>query len=61
MDTKGQILARFDVQRSFGQWIPRPSVPNFVSVAIDEAGDILALRPSLNLEVIRLVEAAPQP
>lgn len=62
MDQQGNVLARFDVQRSFGQWIPRPSEPNFRCVATNEAGDILALRPSLNLEVVRLVDAAtPQP
>ncbi|HYL12005.1 MAG TPA: 6-bladed beta-propeller [Terriglobales bacterium] len=62
MAPQGKVLARFDAQRSFGQWIPRPSQPNFMCIATDEGGDILALRPTFRLEVIKLVsDAARQP
>jgi DNA-binding beta-propeller fold protein YncE len=54
MDPQGKVLARFDPQRSFGQWIPQPSSPNFMCVATDGMGDILALRPTLKLEVVKL-------
>jgi sugar lactone lactonase YvrE len=58
MNPQGEVLARFDPQRSFGQWIPRPSLPNFMCVATDGMGHILALRPTLKLEVVELVTDA---
>ena len=58
MDPQGKMLARFDPQRRFGQWIPRPGGPNFMCVATDGMGDILALRPTLEMEVVKLVPDA---
>jgi len=56
MDARGKVLAGFD-QRPFGQWIPRSSrrEPNFVSLALDPLGKILALRPTFEVEVLELV------
>lgn len=62
MDSQGKVLAEFD-QHPFGQWIPRSSTgPNFTCVAADGLGDILALRPTLKLEVVKLItDATRQP
>jgi sugar lactone lactonase YvrE len=60
MDPQGKVLDRFDVQRSFGQPIPRPSEPNFMCIATDEGGAILALRPTFKLEVVKLFAGAAQ-
>jgi len=58
MDPQGKVLAGFD-QRPFGQWIPRSSAgPNFMSLAVDTLGKILALRPTFDVEVVELVPDA---
>jgi sugar lactone lactonase YvrE len=55
MDGQGRILAGFG-QRPSPQWSWRSSrMPNFRSVASDESGRILALRPTLNVEVLEFV------
>lgn len=51
---QGKVLARFDPQRRFGQWIPRPSGPNFTCVEVNAQGEVLALRPNFHIEVIEL-------
>jgi DNA-binding beta-propeller fold protein YncE len=54
MDPDGKVLAGFG-QRPFGQWVPRWSAePNFTCVALDALGKILALRPTLEVEVFEL-------
>jgi len=58
MDPQGRVLARFGQLRSFGQWTPRPIGASFMCVAIDAVGDILALRPTLDVEVFELVTDA---
>jgi len=58
MNPEGKVLAKFDPQRSFGQWIPRPIEPNFRCLAVDAGGDILALRPTLNIETVKLADDA---
>jgi len=58
MDAQGKVLAGFD-QRPFGQRIPRSSTgPNFMSLALDPLGKILALRPTLDVEVLELTSDA---
>lgn len=57
-DPQGKILARFGQVRSFGQWTPQPSLPNFMCVATDRMGNILALRPRLKIESLRLAGAS---
>jgi hypothetical protein len=55
MDPQGKVLAGVG-QRPFGQWMPRSSVGlNFMSVTLDTQGKILALRPTLDVEVFELV------
>jgi hypothetical protein len=55
MDPQGKVLAGVG-QRPFGQWVPRSSAGlNFMCVALDAWGKILALRPSLDVEVFELV------
>ncbi len=58
MDPQGRVLAGVR-QRLFGQWVPRSYAgPNFMCVALDALGKILALRPSLDVEVFELVSNA---
>jgi DNA-binding beta-propeller fold protein YncE len=58
LDPEGKVLAGFG-QRPFGQWVPRSSArPNFACVALDALGKILALRPTLEVEVLELVADA---
>jgi len=58
MDPQGKVLAGFG-QRPFGQWIPRSSGrPNFMSLALDPRGKILALRPTFEVEVLALISDA---
>jgi sugar lactone lactonase YvrE len=58
MDLRGKVLAAFG-QRPFGQWIPRSSAgPNFISLALDASGNILALRPTFDVEVLKLISDA---
>jgi sugar lactone lactonase YvrE len=59
VDPQGKTLGELDAQRQPGQWIEHPSCPNFVSVAADAQGNILALRPSLRVEVVQVVPDAP--
>lgn len=55
MDSQGKVLAGFG-QRPFGQWVPRSSAGlNFMSLALDPTGKILALRPTLEVEVLELI------
>ncbi len=54
MDPQGRILGRYGQVRSFGQWTPRPNLSNFMCVATNRMGDILALRPTLNIETVKL-------
>lgn len=53
MDPQGRVLARFGQLRSFGQW--RPVGVTFKCVAIDALGNILVLRPTLDIETVKLV------
>ena len=55
VDPQGKTVGELDAQRQRGQWIKRPSCPNFLALAADAEGDILALRPSLKIEVVRLL------
>ena len=55
IDPQGKTLGELEAQRRRGQWIEHPSCPNFVSVASDSQGNILALRPSLKVEVVQVV------
>jgi len=57
MDAQGAVLARLDQVRGFGQ--SRPVGISFMCVATDAAGDILALRPTLNIETLRLAANTP--
>lgn len=58
MDSQGKVLAGF-AQRPFGQWISRSSAePNFVSLALDALGKMLALRPTFDVEVLELTPDA---
>ena len=58
MDSQGKVLAGLG-QRAFGQWVPRSSArPNFMSLALDPLGKILALRPTLEVEVLELISDA---
>jgi hypothetical protein len=59
MDAQGKVLAGFG-QRPFGQWIPRSSrwKPNFISLALDPLGKVLALRPTFEVEVLELISDA---
>jgi DNA-binding beta-propeller fold protein YncE len=59
VDPHGKVLGELEAQRERGQWIEHPSCPNFVSVAADARGDILALRPSLRVEVVQVVGNIP--
>jgi sugar lactone lactonase YvrE len=58
MDPQGKVLARFGQLRSFGQWTRGPALPNFRCVATDRMGDILALRPTLEIESLKLAPAS---
>ena len=55
IDPRGRQVGELEPQRERGQWIERPSCPNFVSIAADAQGNILALRPSLKVELVRIV------
>ena len=51
MDREGKVLAGAH-QRPFGQLVPQSSAgPNFIGLALDPLGKILALRPTLAVEV----------
>ncbi len=58
MDPQGRVLARLGQLRGFGQL--RPAGVTFRCVARDALGDILALRPTLEIETVKLVADAPQ-
>jgi len=61
MDPQGKVLAEFDQQRRFGQWTPRSTAgPNFRCVAADALGKILALRSTLDVEVLVAATNAAQ-
>ena len=53
VDPHGKTLGELEAQRQHGQWIEHPRCPNFLAVAADAEGDILVLRPSLRIEVVR--------
>jgi|GEM_PF-1460257 DNA-binding beta-propeller fold protein YncE len=55
IDPNGKMLGELEGQREPGQWVERPSCPNFVSLTPDARGNILALRPSLRVEVVQIV------
>ena len=55
VDPHGKTVGELDAQRQPGQWMERHNCPNFVSLAADANGDILALRPSLKIELVQLV------
>jgi len=57
VDTQGKTVGELEAQRERGRWIEHPSCPNFVSVAADARGNILALRPSLTVEVVQIVDS----
>ena len=52
VDPQGKTLGELEAQHRHGQWIEHPSCPNFLAVAADAEGNILALRPSLKIEVV---------
>ncbi len=54
MDPQGEVLAGFG-QRPYGYWAPWP---NFRCVALDAEGKMLALRPTLEVEVLDLLAEA---
>ncbi|MGA2859717.1 MAG: 6-bladed beta-propeller [Candidatus Sulfotelmatobacter sp.] len=56
-DPQGTVIARLDQLRSYGQ--SRPAGISFTCVAAGAGGDILALRPTLNVETVRLAAGAP--
>ena len=60
LDPQGKMLGELEAQRQHGQWIEQPSCPNFLAVAADAEGNILALRPSLKVEVVQVL-TGPQP
>jgi DNA-binding beta-propeller fold protein YncE len=60
MDLKGKVLARLGPLRSFGHWAPRRIGTSFMCVAIDPLGDILALRPTLHIETVKLAPDATE-
>jgi DNA-binding beta-propeller fold protein YncE len=54
MDPQGKIVAGFG-QRAMGEWIPRSTPrPNFVGIAVDSLGNILAIRTTFEVEVLKL-------
>jgi DNA-binding beta-propeller fold protein YncE len=56
-DPQGTVLARFEQVRPYGQaW---PVGISFMCVATDSVGDILALRPTLHMEAVRLAAGPP--
>jgi sugar lactone lactonase YvrE len=55
MDRDGKVLSRFAAQREYGQWISRHVEPEFRCVAVDAEGNILALRPTLQVEVVKAI------
>jgi DNA-binding beta-propeller fold protein YncE len=58
MDSQGKVLAGFG-QRRFGQWVPRWSArQKFMSLALDASGNILAIRPTFDVEVLKLTSDA---
>jgi len=58
VDPQGKVLAGVG-QRPFGQLVPPSSARlNFMCVALDARGRILALRPTLDVEVFELVSDA---
>jgi sugar lactone lactonase YvrE len=55
MNPEGKVLGGY-AQRPLGEWVPRSSAgPEFRCVALDELGNILALRPTLEVEVLESV------
>ena len=58
VDPHGKTLGELDAQHRHGQWINHPSCPNFLAVAADAEGNILALRPSLEIEVVRVLASS---
>lgn len=60
LDSQGKIVGELEAQRQLGEWIERPSCPNFLSVAADAQGNMLALRPSLKVEVVQVVPDDPK-
>jgi hypothetical protein len=59
IDPQGKTLGELEAQRQHSQRIEHPSCPNFVSLAADARGRILALRPSLRVEVVQVVGEVP--
>jgi DNA-binding beta-propeller fold protein YncE len=59
VDPHGKMVGELEARRARGQWVERPSCPNFVSIATDAQGNILALRPSLRVEVVQVVGDIP--
>lgn len=57
-DPQGNVLATLDQLRGFGQWAPRPLATNFVCIAVDLMGSVIVLRPTLNIETVKLVVAS---
>jgi DNA-binding beta-propeller fold protein YncE len=55
MDPQGRVLGRLGQLRSYGQWTAQPFRASFTCVTVNALGDILVLRPTLKLEVVKLV------
>lgn len=55
MDPQGKVLAGFG-QRAMGEWIPWSAPrPNFVGITLDPLGNILAIRSTFEVEVLKLI------
>jgi len=58
-DPQGNVLARLDQVRDYGQ--SRPRGVSFRCVAIDPMGNVMALRPTLRFDTVKLVSAPTAP
>jgi DNA-binding beta-propeller fold protein YncE len=59
LDAAGNPLSAFDVRRPYGQPDQANRTPDVTSVAPGKGGSMLALRPSLRIDVIELGKQAP--
>ena len=55
IDPEGKVIDELEAQRQHSPWVERPTCPNFLSLAADAQGNMLALRPSLKVEVVQVV------
>jgi len=57
-DPRGNVLASLNQLPSFGQNASRPLATNFLCIAVDLMGSIIVLRPTLDIETVKLVAAS---